>query len=151
MKKLLILLIFLSIVRIVWQSAAKKSLKTSPKSAQTVTKPSYPFVFEPSKYFIKTLHRRYWGGARVFFKQLEPILARYNVLEGYNKHQLVRIRFEIDCQGEMHLLNIHNAPSNEFAQDIQGFLTSAKFRWLKCNSSFKDKFDFRVLLSPNIE
>ncbi|HAS43440.1 MAG TPA: hypothetical protein DCS93_23370 [Microscillaceae bacterium] len=148
MKKLLILLI---IINLCWKYIIPplifSDIRLDAVDRPVKPKSRYPYAYKPSYYFLKTLNRRYWGGAKVFFKRLEPILARYESSLLSQKCK-VTIKFEMTCSSELTRLIVQNAPNDEFAEDIQIFLTSAKFRWLKCRSPYTDKFEFQILLSP---
>lgn len=111
-------------------------------------KPRYPYLHQPQYFFLKTLNRRYWGKANVFFKRLKPILARHEAaLDSSRINLKVTIKFEMSCANELTQLTVQNAPNDAFIEDIRKFLTSAQFRWLKCRSPYPDKFEFEVLLS----
>ncbi|OJJ18555.1 hypothetical protein BKI52_23375 [marine bacterium AO1-C] len=149
MKKLLILLIIISLTwRYIIPPLVFADLKFDTVDRPIKRKSRYPYVHKPGYYFLKTLNRRYWGGAKVFFKRLKPVLARYesSLLTPRLK---VTIKFEVDCSSQLTRLIVQNAPNDEFVEDVQRFLTSAKFRWLKCRSPYADKFEFGVLLRAN--
>lgn len=108
-------------------------------------KSGLPYVFNPTHHLKQTLDDRYWGGYKVFFKHLKPMLARHEAKsKGFSGY--VKIIFEINCKSELNRLVVQNAPNDEFARDIETFLTSAKFRWKKCRSPFPNKIEFEVVL-----
>jgi len=147
MKKILIILVVTSICwKYIIPQFRFNRVKLNTVDRPVKPKQRYPYAYQPSYYFLKTLNRRYWGGAKVFFKRLEPILKRYESSLLIQKLK-VTIKFEMNCSSQLTQLVVQNGPDDEFAEDIKMFLTSAKFRWLKCRSPYNDKFEFQVLLS----
>lgn len=140
MKKLFIVLILLSLLK--WCG------RVLPACYFPVGNFPFKFVYKPNDHTIQTLDNRYLGGNMAFFKRIELLLLQYK-----ESDQQVHVSFEVDCSGNIHLLNIRNAPTEHFQEDIYNFLASSKFRWLACQRPYYDQIEFDFMLSgkPSLE